>query len=380
MNRLCIFNFYDSEGKVYSYVEYLLAELKQVADEIVIVVNGSIDLNQLACLQKYTNHVVQRENAGFDGGAFQHAIVDCIGEKTLKNYDEIILCNDSFFGPLVSMKDLFARMEGQADFWGIRYVDNGMIDYLESYFLVIKKKIIISGDLYAFFRDSIDMRRAAYLEICSCFERGLFSYLCNKGYKWDAYAVPSDYDIFRGAAINTVKYRVPVVKKKAFDVDRLHNQQQLMILCNYIKNKTEYPLELISRYVGDKYSCYLQMEDGCGQFDFREDNTKIVRYDYGREELLKYIHNHTSIYIYGAGFIAGNLWYRFKYSIQSFGGFIQSDEYYQEGMKYFGERVYPVSDLKENSNIILALNEKNSSEVLEKIKGRHNIFVLWKGL
>lgn len=60
------------------------------------------------------------------------------------------------------------------DFWGLRYVDNGLIDYLESYFLVFERSVIHSGDLLEYFNDLKDINNAGYLEICSCLREDYF--------------------------------------------------------------------------------------------------------------------------------------------------------------------------------------------------------------
>ena len=40
--RLAIFSFYDSEGIVDSFIEFLLKDLNEVATELVIVINGFV--------------------------------------------------------------------------------------------------------------------------------------------------------------------------------------------------------------------------------------------------------------------------------------------------------------------------------------------------
>lgn len=42
MNRLGIFCFYNDEGIVESYVEYLLESMKKIVTQIIIVINGNI--------------------------------------------------------------------------------------------------------------------------------------------------------------------------------------------------------------------------------------------------------------------------------------------------------------------------------------------------
>lgn len=44
---------------------------------------------------------------------------------------------------------------------------------------------------------------------------------------------------------------------------------------------------------------------------------------------------------------------------------------------YFGEEVKGIDDVPLNSNIIVALNKKNTLEVKEQIEGKYNVFYFW---
>ena len=50
---IAIFCFYDSEGIVHDYVKYLLKQLSIISDELIMVVNGSIDKNSFYDIKKY---------------------------------------------------------------------------------------------------------------------------------------------------------------------------------------------------------------------------------------------------------------------------------------------------------------------------------------
>jgi len=71
MKRLCIFCFYDKNGVVDSYIEYLLNDLRSCSAYIIVVVNGSVNFDGRLILQKYSNQIIIRRNMGFDGGAYK---------------------------------------------------------------------------------------------------------------------------------------------------------------------------------------------------------------------------------------------------------------------------------------------------------------------
>ena len=152
--RLAIFSFYDSEGIVDSFIEFLLKDLNEVATELVIVINGFVCHEGYQILSKYTKNIVIRDNIGFDIGAFKLGYEKyCINSRE-NQWDEIIFCNDTFYGPLKSFKDIFKHMEQEeGDFWGLNLVNDGMFTHLQSFFLVFRNKRIIQFALEEYFNN-----------------------------------------------------------------------------------------------------------------------------------------------------------------------------------------------------------------------------------
>ncbi|WP_455717126.1 rhamnan synthesis F family protein, partial [Anaerosporobacter sp.] len=68
--RLGVVSFYDKQGKVDKYFEYLLADLKKVLTNLVIVCNGNITQSGKEVLEKYTDRIVIREEKGYEVGAW----------------------------------------------------------------------------------------------------------------------------------------------------------------------------------------------------------------------------------------------------------------------------------------------------------------------
>ena len=96
MKRLGIFCFYDKEGIVDTYIEYLLSELMTVLDRLIIVVNGQVNEDGKRIFAHYTNDLIIRENRGFDAGAYADVILNVLGDD-IRDWDELVLCNDTFF-------------------------------------------------------------------------------------------------------------------------------------------------------------------------------------------------------------------------------------------------------------------------------------------
>lgn len=196
MRRLGIFSFYDNDGIVDSYIEFLLDEMLTVVDKLIVTVNGQVNEQGKGILQRYTEDLLIRENRGFDAGAYRDVIVDVLGER-IGDWDEVVLCNDTFFGPFVPMKQIFSEMgQKNVDFWGLDYSNNGIYYNLFGYFLVFGQRIIRDGVLTSFFRDRIDPHERDKLDIVGKFEMGIFRYMEHQGYSYGTYCSTSGYSIF----------------------------------------------------------------------------------------------------------------------------------------------------------------------------------------
>ncbi len=124
-----------------------------------VVVNGKLTPAGRACLEAITPDVIVRENTGFDFGAWKYVMTEYLDWDTVLNYDELVLLNDSCFGPLYPFPQIFSKMEQKADFWGL--VEHGEIKtvnpfglcpygylpaHLQSSFLVVCSRLLHSAD------------------------------------------------------------------------------------------------------------------------------------------------------------------------------------------------------------------------------------------
>ena len=120
MNRLGIYFFFDKDGIVDDYVLYFLKNFKKICSEVCVVVNGFLtDISQQK-LNDNCNKLIIRDNKGFDSWAYKRAIEE-YGYNNIKKYDELVLCNFTFFGPIYPLEEMFLNMEKRnCDFWGIQ--------------------------------------------------------------------------------------------------------------------------------------------------------------------------------------------------------------------------------------------------------------------
>jgi rhamnosyltransferase len=181
--RLCVFAHFDRQNVVDEYVHYYLSSLRPLVTTMVFVSTARLGADDLARLNDTCDRTLVRENAGYDFGSWQAGLDACADAF---DYDEVVLCNDSVYGPLFPLEDMFGRMEEAAcDFWGI--TESTAIAYhLQSYFLVFKKRALRSPVLKAFWtRLGAEKDKEA---VITKYEVGLTQDLVKAGYTPAAYA------------------------------------------------------------------------------------------------------------------------------------------------------------------------------------------------
>lgn len=128
----CIFAHYDPQDKVDEYVLYYLRELNRIADSIQFVTTSELCAAERHKVESLGVNVIQRKNEGYDFYSYKVGI-DAIDAS---EFDELIVCNDSVYGPLSDLATVFSTMRSRgANFWGL----TDSYDYqhhLQSYFLV----------------------------------------------------------------------------------------------------------------------------------------------------------------------------------------------------------------------------------------------------
>ncbi|MCP6640597.1 rhamnan synthesis F family protein, partial [Klebsiella pneumoniae] len=73
------------------------------------VSNSALTTESRVALEAVADSVWERENTGFDVGAYRE-ILERHGDR-IADFDEIVLMNYTFYGPIGSYDELFARMD-----------------------------------------------------------------------------------------------------------------------------------------------------------------------------------------------------------------------------------------------------------------------------
>ena len=259
--RLLIYTIFESEKHLQEYKVLFLEGLLPFADRVEIVVNGTLPENDLKRLAKYGN-VQQRENKGYDAGAFQFGILS-LSYQELQQFDQLLLVNDTNIGPLSDLAEVFKRMDSKKlDFWGMSFGEvqpdfTGMNPYgfipehLQSYFLVIEHSLLKDKLFYHYWQNLPDTssRNAAIGRHETVFTR----YFSNRGYVYDAVVKEGTDSPIYIHPLRAIRDGMPLVKYSAlanfddhqFLWQELERQSEIPELLKYIEEETDFPVHIL---------------------------------------------------------------------------------------------------------------------------------------
>lgn len=374
--RICIFSFYNRNGYLDDYVLYLLNDISKCVCRLIIVVNGFVDDRGKKLFYNYTDEIVIRENLGYDAGAYRHVLTDLLEENVLNGYEEVIFCNDTFFGPVKSLVEIFGEMKNRnCDFWGFSGYFDKVFAHIQSYFFVFRKKIIVQGLLTQYFRNYVDGRTVNLKEIYGQFELGLFDFLVRKnGMSYECYAYTSHLDVYRSSYLCLKKYSLPIIKKKVFSCFE-ENMDNIWCTLSYIKYETQYDVTLILDYIQQAYGLIIRKKEIRTIDAYRIPDAVIYPRAVNNEEQIEEFLSNGIFYIYGAGVNGSKCYWRFARGNSCFKGFVVSDGMAGGEKAMYGHPVFQLSEIVDlqSAKILLAVEKQYADEIMKNIKRTSNV-------
>lgn len=139
---VCLFSHFDKENKIKSDVIYYISELSNSADIVFITTAEGLDDIYIDKISTFCRDVIVKENYGYDFGAWKTGL-EYVGEE-LHNYESLILCNDSVWGPLYDLEPIIDSVNTSSyDVYALS--DSYEIDYhLQSFFVIYSRKAFLS--------------------------------------------------------------------------------------------------------------------------------------------------------------------------------------------------------------------------------------------
>ncbi len=243
VKRVCLFAGYDRGGCVADYVLYYVKELSEIAD-VYYYADCEMKPEELKKLFPYVRYGEGRRHGSYDFGSWKE-LIRWIGWEALRQYDEMILCNDSCFGPVYPLMPIFNKADAfGCDFWGITEGHKGR-RHLQSYFIVLKKKVFLS-DTFKKFIDSVEA--AGKSEIIEKYESVLTGALEDSGFKCAKLLKGSigAYDKYA----TLLKTGSPFIKKLSFtETDKFALRESLVNWESCFNKYSGYDTGLIKTYL-----------------------------------------------------------------------------------------------------------------------------------
>lgn len=258
MDKLGIFLFNNHDELVAEYIRYLLDDIAPNLSHMCIIINNNM-FHNIDILKKYTDDIYINYNHK-NIGIWKNVIVNHFGFEQLCNYDEIILFDDSFFGPLYPFKEIFNCMDNTSvDLWTI--LSNGLDDQLNSsnFQFISFRKSLINSDVFKEFWMNLDIN--------SCINKNNENYVINYfsklGFVWknylevvNSFELDANEPFFSIFNINDliINYKLPIINIKPFTLPKkihlnYHNGLDLSLVMNFLNKQTDYNVSLIYRHL-----------------------------------------------------------------------------------------------------------------------------------
>ena len=137
--------------------------------------------SELNKIEDFTIKAISERHVEYDFGSYKRGYICAKENNILENYDYLILCNDSVYGPLFSLDSLFDKMKDHK-FGGLyRSKDIKIAShyYIGSFFIIVKKEIFLS-DIFLNFINSIK-KEGDKNEIIKNYEFGISKLMIDSG-------------------------------------------------------------------------------------------------------------------------------------------------------------------------------------------------------
>ncbi len=230
--RYGVYVFYDKDGIADEYNFYFLEELKKQVSYLLVICNGDISKEGKERFNEIADEVIVRPNQGYDITSYKLALKK-INYNATGQYDEVILCNSTLFGPFYPFEEMFNDMRlKDLDFWGITNfhevpfdpfgtVKYGMLPkHVQSFFMVFRKSLTQEQSFVKYWETMPEIK--SYEQAIGYHEAIFTKEFADKGFKWDVYANSDDlegytYDPLRDfPRLMIEKRRCPVIKRRSF--------------------------------------------------------------------------------------------------------------------------------------------------------------------
>lgn len=259
MKRIAFYLFWEKDGGVDRYVSYCLEKLREHVEHIVVVANGPLNDAGRVELERVADAVWERDNVGFDVWGYKEAL-ERFGFDHLAEYDELILLNYTFFGPMYPFSEMFERTDAwEVDFWGITehgevrphpFAAKGVLPrHIQSHWIAVRKTMLSSPAFREYwasmpmitsYEQSVDMHEGRFTHYFE--DRGFSSEVLFRGEDY------SSLNPILDEVVQLTAERCPILKRRTFFHSPLYFSDHAIVgrdVIDILEHTSDYPLEMV---------------------------------------------------------------------------------------------------------------------------------------
>lgn len=255
--NLAIFASYDCQNIVHEYVLTCLRELSKVAD-VIFVSDNALSQKEQEKLIPYTIERLCYHHGMYDFGSYKLGYLQAYENNLLYNYEGLIFCNDSVFGPFYPLDEVIGQIKlHPCDFGGCmkHFQKDGQNAHIQSYFIYFKKNVFTSTVFHDFVMKISKLKNKQ--DIIMCYEVGLSVYLENNGFKSHGMFEASLNLPYSNKALEIIEKGFPFLKKSLFDYRYFLQDGYCRKISDYkkvlAKVSPEYDSSQIEKYNNQKF-------------------------------------------------------------------------------------------------------------------------------
>lgn len=256
--RIIFYLLWDARGIVDDYVVYKLERLRAFADHIFVVVNGELTDGGRERLRDVADTIWQRPNQGFDVWGYKEALEE-FGEERLAGYDELILMNYTWFGPVNPFEPVFERMNAlEVDFWGM--TEHGRLRpnpftwkdvlhaHIQSHWIAVRPSMFLSDEWREYWRTMPPI--LSYTDSILNHESRFTHHFSTRGFEHVVAFPERHYSTWHPAFFDAealLDDGCPALKRRPFFHDPLLIDRQAIVPTRFVEKAVQlgYPAELI---------------------------------------------------------------------------------------------------------------------------------------
>lgn len=241
MRRVIIYQFFDPQGIVDDFVVHTLTALRPHAEHIFVVSNSELDEVNRARLEAVSDRLWVRDNVGFDVWGFKEGL-QLLGPEQLATYDELLLTNCTYFGPITSFDPVFAETDSDdtIDFWGLTehaevvphpfLPEDRLPAHIQSHWLAVRARMS-GSQAFRDFWDDLPMT-STYLDAVSYYEGRFTQHFLDAGFRSRVLYPQADYPSQHPIMDNPTLMLAdgcPIVKRRSLFRDSLYLERRGVI-------------------------------------------------------------------------------------------------------------------------------------------------------